>query len=86
MCSFRLDVQEYNGYPVRIVLEQDGVEVTLVDDEEASFPYDLEWSSDSNSLGTAYVYIMDPDTGEVITSFKSREPIAFTAADQETSE
>ena len=86
VCSFRLDVQEYNGYPVRIVLEQDGVEVTLVDDEEASFPYDLEWSSDSNSLGTAYVYIMDPDTGEVITSFKSREPIAFTAADQETSE
>ena len=53
--------QGYNGEKVKITIEQDGNETTLIDGEAISFPYRLEWSSDSDSTATAYIYIENDD-------------------------
>lgn len=56
--------KDYNGEKVRIELVQDGKTTTLVDGEAVEFPYRLKTSSDSDSSGVAYVYVLDDD-GEV---------------------
>ena len=56
--------KDYDGEDVRIELVQDGKTTTLVDGEAVEFPYRLKLSSDSDSDGVAYVYVLD-DAGEV---------------------
>ena len=56
--------KDYDGEKVRIELVQDGETTTLVDGEAVEFPYRLKMSSDSDSDGVAYVYVLDDD-GEV---------------------
>lgn len=56
--------QGYGGEDVRIEMEQDGETTTLVDGEPVDFPYNVKMDSDSDSVGTAYVYVLDSD-GEV---------------------
>lgn len=56
----------YNGESVKIVLEQDGVSTTVQDGGAVSFPYTLNVSGTSDSLGTAYVYVTNSD-GSVST-------------------
>ncbi len=51
----------YNGEQVKITIEQDGSETTLVEDEEVFFPYRLKWTSSSSSTATAYIYITNDD-------------------------
>lgn len=57
--------QEYDGEDVTITVEQDGREDVIIDGEPVEFPYELDWSSDSNSSVTAYVYITYDDGQEV---------------------
>ena len=57
--------QAYNGEKVKITIEQDDNENVIIDGESVSFPYVLEWTSDSNSNATAYVYITYDDGQEV---------------------
>lgn len=57
--------QAYNGEDVKITVEQDGEEKTVIDEEPVEFPFELEWYSDSNSDITAYVYIVYDDGQEV---------------------
>ena len=51
----------YNGEPVKIVIEQDGKSTTILDGQAVNFPYRLTWTGTSDSLGTAYIYVTNND-------------------------
>lgn len=51
----------YNGEPVKIVIEQDGKSTTILDGQAVTFPYRLTWTGTSDSLGTAYIYVTNND-------------------------
>lgn len=57
--------QEYDNEPVRLVITQDGFSTTLVNGEILTFPYSVQWSSESNSSATISAFFLDADTGEV---------------------
>ena len=55
----------YTGQPVRITLAQEGTETTVFEGT-TTFPYRLKVQGNSGvTEGTAYVYLLDPSTGEV---------------------
>lgn len=58
------------GQPVRITLVQNGSESTVFEGETA-FPYRLQVrGADGTETGTAYVYLLDPETGEVTSKIE----------------
>lgn len=64
--SFSTDIrlkapEGYDGEAVRIEMEQDGQTTTLVDGEAVEFPYRVKMDSESDSNGTAYVYVLDSE-------------------------
>lgn len=60
----------YNGQPVRITLVQNGSESTIFEGT-TSFPYYLAVQGAAGiETGTAYVYILDEVTGEVISKIE----------------
>ena len=65
-CNASLDPPTgYSGQPVRITLKQNGTETTIFEGT-TTFPYRLQVQGASGvSDGTAYVYLLDPSTGEV---------------------
>ncbi len=67
MCNAQLSAPEnYNGEPVRIVLEQNGTQTTIFEGE-TSFPYILNITGQSGvSTGTVFVYTLNASTWEVI--------------------
>ena len=62
---------EYNGQPVRIVLEQNGNQTTLYEGY-ATFPYSLSGVQGQPGVttGSAYVYLLDPQTLEVTSTYQ----------------
>ena len=70
-CNVNLrEPSNYNGEPVKIVLIQDGKSTTVVNGSAVTFPYTLNYQGTSDSLGTAYVYILDAATGAVTREIK----------------
>ena len=66
-CNVNLKQPEgYAGEEIRITLEQDGVETTILEGQTVQFPYNLRRSSNSNSNGVAFVYITQVD-GTIMT-------------------
>lgn len=62
---------EYNGQPVRIVLEQNGNQTTLYEGY-VTFPYSLSGVQGQPGVttGSAYVYLLDPQTLEVTSTYQ----------------
>ena len=62
---------EYNGQPVRIVLEQNGNQTTLYEGY-VTFPYSLSGVQGQPGVttGSAYVYLLDPQTLEVASTYQ----------------
>lgn len=60
----------YNGQKVRITLKQNGSETTVFEGT-TSFPYRLQTKgADGVTQGTAYIYLLDPDTGAVTSTIE----------------
>jgi serine/threonine-protein kinase len=60
----------YAGQPVRITLKQNGTE-TVMFEGTTSFPYRLQVEGTAGvDSGTAYIYLLDPTTGEVTTTIE----------------
>ncbi|MCD7885689.1 MAG: Stk1 family PASTA domain-containing Ser/Thr kinase [Lachnospiraceae bacterium] len=60
----------YTGQPVRITLYQNGTETTVFEGT-TSFPYLLQVAGiDGETTGTAYVYLLDEETGEVTSTIQ----------------
>ena len=70
-CNASLDTPTgYNGQPVRITLVQNGTEKTIFEGT-TSFPYKLQVEGTPGVTdGTAYVYLLDPSTGEVASTIE----------------
>ncbi len=66
-CNAQLSTPEgYNGEPVRIVLEQEGVQTTIFEGT-TTFPYILNVTGQTGvSTGTVYVYTLNASTWEII--------------------
>jgi len=66
MCSAQLNAPpDYNGEPVRIVLEQNGSSTTVFEGT-TTFPYYLNVQGQTGvSEGTVYIYTLDPTTWQV---------------------
>lgn len=60
---------EYAGEPVRLVITQDGRSTTILYDEVITFPYSVEWSSESNSDAVISAYFLDAETGEIMYQY-----------------
>lgn len=62
---------EYNGQPVRIVLEQNGVQTTVFEGT-TTFPYSLSGVQGQAGVttGKAYVYLLDPQTWQVTATYE----------------
>ncbi|MCD8347099.1 MAG: protein kinase [Lachnospiraceae bacterium] len=71
MCNASLTAPSgYTGQPVRITLYQNGTETTVFEGT-TTFPYTLQVEGASGvSTGIAYVYLLDEDTGEVISKIE----------------
>lgn len=69
---------DYNNQPVRIVLEQNGEQTTIFEGS-ANFPYSLSQveGQPGVSTGTAYVYLLDPQTWAVTATYQY-EGISFS--------
>lgn len=60
----------YTGQNIRVTLVQNGVESTIYEGA-ASFPYHLHVQGASEvTTGTAYIYLLDPSTGEVTSKIE----------------
>ena len=70
-CNASLDTPAgYNGQPVRITLVQEG-QATTVFEGQTTFPYTLQVrGAEGVSSGTAYVYLLDPNTNEVTNTIE----------------
>ena len=70
-CNASLDTPEgYTGQPVRITLVQEG-QATTVFEGQTTFPYTLNVrGAEGVTTGTAYVYLLDPTTGEVTSTIE----------------
>ena len=81
MCNAQLNPPEdYNGEPVRIDLIQNG-NTTTVFEGTTTFPYILHVEGEPGvAKGTAYVYMLDAQTWEVIST-TSYEGITFSQVD-----
>ena len=68
-CLQRLNAPEgYTDQPVRIVLEQNGTQTTIFEGQ-TTFPYILSVEGlPGVGTGTAYVYILDETTGDVVST------------------
>ncbi|MCD7832992.1 MAG: protein kinase [Lachnospiraceae bacterium] len=71
MCNASLTAPSgYTGQPVRITLYQNGTETTIFEGT-TTFPYTLQVEGASGeSTGIAYVYLLDEETGEVISKIE----------------
>lgn len=67
-CDARLTAPpDYNGEPVRLILEHGNTTVTLVDGEPVEFPYDLEYAdTEAVETGTVYMYVYDEMMGDYV--------------------
>lgn len=65
VCDVQLESPDsYNGELVRMVLEQDGSQTTLLEGMSVSFPYDLyAQGEDGVSTGTVYLYVYNESSG-----------------------
>ena len=70
-CNASLDQPTgFNGQPVRITLKQNGTETTVFEGT-TSFPYRLQVQGAAGvSEGTAYVYLLDSNTGAVTSTIE----------------
>ncbi|MDY3917493.1 MAG: Stk1 family PASTA domain-containing Ser/Thr kinase [Candidatus Limivivens sp.] len=69
---------DYDGEPVRIVVEQGSTQKTLVDGSAVKFPYTVKVTSGSEEKGNIILYILDPDTYDV-TATVTYPQIVFKA-------
>lgn len=70
-CNASLDTPAgYTGQPVRITLVQEG-QATTVFEGQTTFPYTLKVrGAEGVASGTAYVYLLDPSSGDVTSTIE----------------